>query len=110
MIDELVVELKKEQEEDNEKKQYCLAEFDQAEDKKKGLEWDIEDLSKAIADGEEVIATLKSEIEALVDGIKALDKSVAEATETRKEEHEDFVETLAADNAAKDIIGIAKNR
>merc|ERR1719333_1872141 len=40
----------------------------------------------------------------------ALDKSVAEATEQRKEDHEEFVETMAADNAAKDIIGIAKNR
>jgi chromosome segregation ATPase len=110
MIDELVIELKEEQKTDDEKKQYCLAEFDKAEDKKKGLEWDIEDLSKAIADEEEVIATLKSEIEALVDGIKKLDKAVAEATETRKEEHEDYVETLAANSAAKDLLEFAKNR
>merc|ERR1719247_595011 len=39
-----------------------------------------------------------------------LDKQVAEATEDRKEEHEENVETLASDNAAKDLIGIAKNR
>jgi len=110
MIDGLVVELKEEQKADDEKKQYCLAEFDKAEDKKKGLEWDIEDLSKAIADEEEVIATLKSEIEALIDGIKALDKAVAEATETRKEEHEDYVETLASNSAAKDLLDFAKNR
>merc|ERR1719221_1707738 len=66
--------------------------------------------SVAIADAEEAIATLKSEIEALEDGIKALDKSVAEATETRKEEHDDYVETLAANSAAKDLLGFAKNR
>merc|ERR1719498_1381811 len=53
---------------------------------------------------------LAEEIEALVEGIKELDKSVAEATAQRKEEHEDFVAELAANNAAKDIIGIAKNR
>jgi len=35
---------------------------------------------------------------------------VAEATATRKEEHEDNTETLANDNAAKGIIAIAKNR
>jgi chromosome segregation ATPase len=110
MIDELVVELKEEQKQDNEKKQYCLAEFDKAEDKKKGLEWDIEDLEKAIADEKETIATLTSEIEALVDGIKKLDKSVAEATATRKEEHEDYVETLAANTAAKEVLEFAKNR
>merc|ERR1719326_625504 len=36
MIDELVVDLKKEQTVDEEKKSYCEAEFDKAEDKKKG--------------------------------------------------------------------------
>merc|ERR1719327_2231799 len=110
MIDELVVELKEEQKVDTEKKEYCLSEFDKAEDKKKGLEWDISDLDKAIADETETIATLKSEIEALLDGIKALDKSVAEATETRKEEHDDYVSTLAANTAAKELLDFAKNR
>merc|ERR1719253_158675 len=88
MIDELVVNLGKEQQADNDKKAYCLDELDKAEDKKKGLDADISDLDKAIADEEESISTLKSEIAALQDGIKALDKSVAEATTTRKEEHD----------------------
>merc|ERR1719162_2929183 len=110
MIDNLVVELKAEQGVDDDKQTYCLAELDKAEDKKKGLDLDISDLEKAIEDGTESIATLKSEIEALNDGIKALDKSVAEATETRKKEHDDFVETLAANSAAKDLLGFAKNR
>merc|ERR1719498_701101 len=84
MIDELVRDLKAEQSVDDDKKKYCLAEFDKSEDKKKELDLDIADLDKAIADAEESIATLKSEIAALQDGIKKLDKSVAEATETRK--------------------------
>merc|ERR1719329_634688 len=110
MIDNLVVDLKAEQGVDDDKKAYCLAEFDKAEDKKKGLDLDIADLGKAIADAEESIATLKSEIKALGDGIKKLDASVAEATATRKEEHDDFVATLAANSAAKDLLGFAKNR
>jgi len=110
MIDGLVVTLKAEQATDDEKKAYCLAEFDKTEDTKKELTLDMSDLEKAIADGKETIATLGSEIEALEDGIKALDDSVAEATSTRKKEHEDFVETLAANNAAKDLLGFAKNR
>merc|ERR1719262_4125 len=110
MIDDLVVDLKAEQGIDNDKKSYCEAEFDKAEDKAKGLALDISDLEKAIADGEESISALKSEIAALHDGIKALDKSVADATDTRKKEHDDYVETLAANNAAKDILGFAKNR
>merc|ERR1719498_287436 len=110
MIDNLVVELKAEQGIDNDKKSYCLAEIDKAEDKKKGLELDISDLGKAIEDGQEQIASLASQIKALTKGIKDLDKSVAEATETRKEEHDTYVETLAANNAAKDLLGFAKNR
>merc|ERR1719478_2008162 len=56
------------------------------------------------------IATLADEIKALEEGIKALDKSVAEATEQRKEEHEDYEALMAADAAAQDILGFAKNR
>merc|ERR1719439_186093 len=57
-----------------------------------------------------MIETLADEIEALEDGIKKLDKDVAEATETREKENKLYVETMAADNAAKDLIGVAKNR
>merc|ERR1719389_1117573 len=110
MIDDLVVDLKAEQAVDADKKKYCLDEFDKAEDKKKELDLDISDLNKAIEDAKETIATLKSEISGLKDGIEKLDKSVAEATATRKEEHDDFVETLAANTAAKDLLAFAKNR
>merc|ERR1719183_1118102 len=95
MVDNLVVELKAEQGMDNDKKSYCNAEFDKAEDKKKGLELDISDLGKAIEDGQESIATLAAQIKALTKGIKDLDKSVTEATATRKEEHDDHAEALA---------------
>merc|ERR1719460_3557485 len=110
MIDDMVALLGQEQTDDDEKKAYCEAEIDKTEDEIKELEHDIVDLEAAIADRKSLIATLTEEIAALVDGIAALDKAVAEATATRREEHEDFVDTMASDNAAKDIIGIAKNR
>jgi len=110
MIDDMVVLLGKEQTADEEKKEYCEKTIDKKEDDLKELELTVSDLGKAIDDLKESIATLASEIEALEDGIKALDKQVAEATEERKTEHAENVETLANDNAAKEIIGIAKNR
>merc|ERR1719504_244080 len=110
MIDDMIALLKKEQVTDDNKKAYCDQLIDETEDKVKSLELSVSDLAKAIADHKETIATLTEEIEALADGIKALDKQVAEATEQRKEEHEDSVETLASDNAAKELIGVAKNR
>merc|ERR1719433_1060224 len=57
-----------------------------------------------------MIATLVDEIGALEDGIKKLDKMVAEASEDRKAEHKTYVDTMAADTAAKELIGVAKNR
>jgi len=110
MIDNMSALLKSEQVNDNDKKEYCEKMIDQTEDKVKELELSISDLAKAIADAKEGIATATEEIEALADGIKALDTQVAEATEQRKEEHSDNTETLASDNAAKELIGIAKNR
>merc|ERR1719316_1730315 len=110
MVDDMVALLKKEQVDDDDKKEYCEKLIDQTEDKVKELELSISDLKKAIADAKETIATLAEEIKALEDGIKALDRQVAEATEQRKEEHAESVETLTNDNAAKDLIGIAKNR
>lgn len=47
---------------------------------------------------------------ALDDGIKALDKEVEDATETRKEEHADYVEYLSSNTAAVDLLKFAKNR
>merc|ERR1719235_978550 len=102
--------LKKEQVHDDEKKAHCEDSIDKTEDKIKELELSVSDLGKAIADAKESIATLTEEIENLSDGIKALDKQVEEATEQRKEEHADNTETLTNDNAAKELIGIAKNR
>jgi len=110
MIDDMVAQLKVEQGDDDKKKEYCELQFDTADDKKKGLEQKISDLETSIADAEEGISTTKSELEALSAGIKALDKSVAEATEQRKAEHADHTELMANDSAAKEILEFAKNR
>merc|ERR1719465_199850 len=110
MIDSLTAELKKAQADDDDKKSYCESELDKAEDKKKGLAQDISDLETAIDDETEAIGTLKTEIEALDDGIRALDKEVAEATENRQSEHEEYKATYAANSAAVDLLKFAKNR
>merc|ERR1719345_680571 len=110
MIDTMVSTLKVEQQDDNDKKEYCNAQFDLSDDKKKGLERSVSNLEKAIAKAKEGIAALTDELAALAAGIKALDTSVAEATEQRKEENEDFTELMAMDSAAKELLNFAKNR
>jgi len=110
MIDEMVGLLQEEQVSDDQKKQYCEAELDKTEDKKKSLERKVDDLLKAQEEGKETLATLGEEIEALSDGIKALDKQVAEATENRKEENAEYKEDMANNVAAKKILELAKGR
>merc|ERR1712113_91172 len=110
MIDEMVVLLQEEQVQDDEKKKYCEAELDKVEDEKKSLERKVDDLTKAQEEGKDTLATLGEEIEALADGIKALDKQVAEATENRKEENTEYKEEMGANVAAKKLLELAKGR
>merc|ERR1719359_914836 len=110
MIDDMVNNLKQEQVQDDAKKEYCGKQLDLADDKKKGLEQTISDEETAISEAKDKLATLKDELKALTAGVKKLDKSVAEASEQRKEEHEEFSELMASNSAAKEILKFAINR
>ena len=61
----------------------------QQKDYLKELEKELNNLQAAIADANDAVATLKVEFEALVNGIKARDKQVAEATEQQTEDHDE---------------------
>jgi hypothetical protein len=110
MIKEMQAILKKEQGDDDAKKSYCEAELDESEDRQKGLELAISDLKKASTETESNIESLGEEMDALSAGIKALDKSVADATENRKEENAEYKKVMASDTAAKEVLKMAKNR
>merc|ERR1719181_531990 len=110
LIDELAAQLKKDQSTDDAKKTYCEDELDKTEDTKKALEQDASDFETMLDTNNEAVANFKVEIEALDDGIRALDKEVAAATESRKEENEDFTAAAAANAAAVDLLKFAKNR
>jgi len=110
MIDDMIATLKIEQADDDAKKEYCAKELDAADDKKKGLERAVSDLTAVIENSKEEIAKLAEEIHILKAGIKELDKNVLEATEQRKEENEDFKDLMASDTAAKELMKFAKNR
>merc|ERR1719384_1452024 len=110
MMDEMVALLGKEQKDDDAKKAYCEAELDKTEDEQKMLDQSIADMEKAMETAKENIDTLASEIAALISGVKSLDKSVQEATENRKAENAEYKATMAADKAAKELIGLARNR
>merc|ERR1719162_729879 len=110
MIDNMVKTLKTEQQDDDNKKEYCGNQLDSTDDAKKNLERKVADSEANAATAKDGIATLGEEIAALEAGVKALDKAVAEATEDRKAEHKEYTELMAQNSAAKELLGYAKNR
>jgi hypothetical protein len=110
MIDGLVGKLGEEQKDDDAQRDWCQKEFDSAEDESKALKRRIGGLETKIAENEEAITKLVEEVEALNAGIKALDKAVEEASDQRRDEHKAFTQTMAENNAALQLLEIAKNR
>jgi len=68
------------------------------------------DLSATIEDSKATVMALTNEIAELEGEVSDLTEAMKEATELREKEHEDFVETLAANTAAVDLLKFAKNR
>jgi len=110
MMDDMVVLLGKEQDDDDQQKEYCETEFEKSEDEEGALKRKIKGLDTEISEGKDAISGLKDDIATLTQGIADLDKSVQEATETRKEESTKYTETKAANNAAVQLLGVAKNQ
>jgi len=110
MIDQMLKLLRQEQRSDDEKKTYCDKEIEENEAKQKDLEKGVSDLTKFIDETEESIATFGEELKSLAEGIKALDKSVADATANRKEENKEYKDTMAGNTAAKELLKMAKKR
>merc|ERR1719473_914714 len=110
MVDGMVGVLEGEQVKDDDQDKWCLAELEKAKEEAKATEVDIADLGTAVEQARDAIATIDSEMEALKEGLAELDKSVAEATEQRKKEHEDFTDESAGNQAAIELLGLAKNR
>merc|ERR1719215_2340581 len=102
MIDDMIATLKVEQADDDHKKEYCNVQLKSTERKKNVLETSVSDFEVAIENAKEGIAKSTEEIAALKAGIKELDKMVLEGTAQRKEENEDFKETMSSNAAAKE--------
>merc|ERR1712008_309900 len=62
MCDDMVAEMKKEQLADESKKEYCSVQFDQMDDKKKGLERTVDNAAREISHAKDAIETLTEEI------------------------------------------------
>merc|ERR1719316_1214819 len=95
---------------DEKHKVFCTAEFEKSAEEKSDTETEIAGLQSTMEELSDEIAGLAEDIKTLTSGITVLDKSVADATEQRKEEHAAYTEALALQETAIALIAKAKNR
>jgi len=110
MVDGMVGVLEGEQGGDDKMDVWCKAELEAAQGEAKATEGDISDLEATMEEQKDDIDSVAAAIESLKTGLVELDKSVAEATEQRKKEHAEYLSTAAANQAAVELLGMAKNR
>jgi uncharacterized protein YoxC len=110
MIDQMVDVLKKEGKDDMTKKDFCVAEMDKTDREKMAVDDKLSNLGATIEEIAGNIETVSQGIADLEDGIKALDRDVAQATEQRKDEHAEYSTNVQMQEVAIEIVGKAKNR
>merc|ERR1719265_866566 len=109
-VDDMVALLGKDQGDDETQKAYCEKEFDKAADEEAAAKAKMGQLTAAMSEASDAIASLMEEINTLTSDIASLDKQVAEATDTRKQEHADYVEFLQMSEVAVGLVEKAKQR
>merc|ERR1719265_640461 len=110
MIDNMIALLGREQGDDDKQKEFCDGELRKANEEKSATEDDVRALGTEVDKCNELIETAEAEIRTLKQGIQELDQAVAQATEQRKQEHADFSAASAANQAALELLEMAKNR
>merc|ERR1719217_1679197 len=110
MIDEMIAILTKDNKDDLTQKDFCISELTKTEKEKAATDDKLASLASSIEELTDTIDATAEKIKSLQEGIAGLDKDVAEATEMRKKEHEEFTTNLQLSEIALQLIGKAKNR
>merc|ERR1719409_845484 len=110
MLDGMMDVLKKEQTDDEKKKAWCTTELQKADGQEKVKQEQMDTLTSTVEELEDEIKTMGEEIKTLQTEIRDLDRNVADATEQRKKEHAEYVDTGSMTEAAIALIAKAKNR
>lgn len=108
MIDQLLEVLAKEAQEDRDKKTDCETRIGNADVLKTGLKGKVEEAQQDAEDFKANLNSASSSKAELEKEIKALDNSTALLTEERKKENAEYVENLAENSAAKELLQKAK--
>merc|ERR1719380_590118 len=110
MIDDMVHVLHDEDIEDEHKKEFCANETEKSTALRAEKQEGLDSLVASIEELSDGITTITAEIKTLQSNIRTTDMEVALATEQRKKEHQEFVDTLATSDTARRLIDKAANR
>eukprot|EP00929_Paragymnodinium_shiwhaense_P055817 TRINITY_DN2793_c0_g3_i1.p1 TRINITY_DN2793_c0_g3~~TRINITY_DN2793_c0_g3_i1.p1 ORF type:complete len:796 (+),score=350.66 TRINITY_DN2793_c0_g3_i1:78-2465(+) len=110
MIDELVAELKVQQEEEVKFKAYCTKELDENEKATFNKNEEKKDLEATIAQLEALMEKLTAEIKAATENIAATKLDVKKASQSREDENAEFQTVVADQRATQDILAKALQR
>merc|ERR1719313_2930182 len=110
MVQEMVTNLEMEQDEDDAHYSWCQDELSMKASKRGKLSEELEQLENKIANTQSAIDTTDEEMACLKAEIAALDKSVTDATEDRKQEHAEYTSTMSELQLAVDLLTKAKGR
>merc|ERR1719265_2354055 len=110
MIDDMVMLLGKDQSDDDKSKTFCEDELEKTTDEQTAAKEKKAAIEAEISEATDAVSALADEIASLETDIEDLDKAVAQATEQRKEEHEDFNSSTQLNEAALQLIEKASQR
>merc|ERR1719159_766428 len=110
MVDDMIDLEGEEQENDNHQKPWCNGEFDKEAREEQHEKSEMASLEAEMEEEQDALDGLDEEIKTLTAEVEGLDKSVAQATEQRKEEHSAYQEDLTLTRTAIDLLAKAKNK
>merc|ERR1719316_1751963 len=110
IMDKMVAELKKQQEEEVKKNEACKTDIDTNEDETLAKKHEIEDLESTISDLEGTLATLKEGLESAKQQIADSHVSLKRAGEDRKAANLEFQQVVADQRATVNILNKALAR
>merc|ERR1719482_758745 len=106
----MIALLGKQQTEDEKQKTWCSDEFEKSAKEEAATKTKIAQTEATMSEQTDAISTLMEEINGLNAEVAALDKSVAEATAMRTEEHSDYIDMLQMNEAAIGLVKKAQQR
>jgi len=110
MIDGMVGVLHDQEIEDSHKKEFCANETEKGTALKSSKQEAVDALQSSIEEMTDELSQVNEDIKSLEEAIQTTNREVALATEQRKKEHQEFVDSLATSDTARRLIDKAATR